>query len=384
MNARRIMRHLNLNHSFLPLPGFLMLTGILITASLLPAIAQPAGGGQASLQKVDQLLSEAQSEIDKLQKQLDEARAALSALASEASGGEIPSGMTPEALRLAGLLSNPGTLQEKVESNFAASARELRQRIEKELDTYRIEAATLNRVDYPDIERPFHSSITLNMQDTDTGRDFRLSFDVHADADGNWSFPPMDQVERWANYALEQRPQDGEQGSTVLIADRGSGEIQQAQPADSGSSSSSSSGGSGLRPPPRVTQDGRETNTGGDSSGGSSQAAADPGQGGTTQTTPAGPGAGDSQTFRIEWPEDGEERTTRGQQSAGGDSSGGQSAQTAPAGGPGNAQDTRQVVWPEDQQGSGSSGGSGSSSTAEPAQPAGGPQADRTIRIEWD
>lgn len=140
---------------------------------------QRTGGGASSEE-----LSKAKATIAELTKQLEAAKAAAG------SGG------SPFKIDMDAMAS-------KLEEDLTRKAKQLRELVQGQIPSGRIDEISLKSIDYPpQLVTPFSSAITFNVL-TDGGQNLRLMFPVTADLGGSWKLPTVADVQTAYKLAKE-------------------------------------------------------------------------------------------------------------------------------------------------------------------------------------
>lgn len=143
-----------------------------------PASTSSTGGGADKA-----ALTAAQTKIATLERELGEARAAASKSAS-----------TPPTSTKTVSLEGLKELVKKMESDLVTKTGELRDEVDKKLNTSVIQEITVRRIQPPpELANAFSSSILLTVLDP-RNQPIRLEFPVRADFDGVWRMPTTEDV----------------------------------------------------------------------------------------------------------------------------------------------------------------------------------------------
>lgn len=147
------------------------------------AASAPASPGSSTSGADKEALTAAQSKIATLERELSEARAAAAKAAS-----------TPQTNTKSVSLEGLKELVKKMESDLVTKTGELRDEVDKKLNTSVIQEITVRRIQPPpELANAFSSSILLTVLDP-RNQPIRLEFPVRADFDGVWRMPTTEEV----------------------------------------------------------------------------------------------------------------------------------------------------------------------------------------------
>lgn len=127
-------------------------------------------------------LARANVKIAELTKQLEAAKA------QAASSATADASATPKI--------DMDALAAKLEEDLTRKAKQLRELVQKQTPSGRIDEISLKSIEYPpQLVTPFSSAITFNVS-ADGGQQLRLQFPVTADLGGSWKLPSPDDVQK--------------------------------------------------------------------------------------------------------------------------------------------------------------------------------------------
>jgi hypothetical protein len=128
----------------------------------------------------------------------------------------------------------------KLEDDLARKAKQLRELVQRQSPSSRIDEISLKSIEYPpQLVTPFNSAITFTVSEANR-TPMRLMFPVTADLGGSWKLPTADEVQK-AYKAAQEQPQG------AVAATQPQGGQPALQGAPQGQQQPASSGGGGAR-----------------------------------------------------------------------------------------------------------------------------------------
>jgi hypothetical protein len=239
---------------------------VLATASL-----SSCGKGDEELQRQLIELRGTVDAKDKAMEQLESQVASLQSQKQPAVVNNIPGASAEELAkakarieeleqRLASASADPGAppqigkidmeeIASKLEEDLTRKAKQLRELVQRQSPTSRIDEISLKSIEYPpQLVTPFNSAITFTVTEGG-GAPMRLMFPVTADLGGSWKLPTPDEIQK-AYKAAQQQPQGlasgGTQGAPFGQPQAANVPQQQQQPAASGGGARMTQRGDGV------------------------------------------------------------------------------------------------------------------------------------------
>jgi hypothetical protein len=210
---------------------------------LATALLSSCGKGDEELQRQLIELRGTVDAKDKAMEQLESQVASLQSQKQPAVVNNIPGASAEELAkakariaeleqRVASASANPAAspqlgkidveeIAEKLEEDLTRKAKQLRELVQRQSPTSRIDEISLKSIEYPpQLVTPFNSAITFTVTEGG-GAPMRLMFPVTADLGGSWKLPTPDEIQK-AYKAAQQQPQG--------LATSGTQGLQQGQP----------------------------------------------------------------------------------------------------------------------------------------------------------